>query len=145
MKATLSRLRRLVASIMLVATAAFVLHGSAMASLHAHGADSPQCKPATTHIHAPAAHDHGDGVVHVHADRSAKASGHDHGPNGTHHAAGNDGPCCSTVCSVTLAAFGFEVISAPLGLAQDLRPASQVGSGIDPNGLKRPPRTPCIA
>ena len=132
---------------MLVAMTSFVLHGAAMAGFHAHGAGSAKCKPPASYVDAARghAHDHGDGVLHLHAEQSADlAAGHDHGSAGDRHADGDDGPCCSSVCSVTLSASGSERISAPMGHAPTVLPASQVGSGIDPSGLKRPPRTPCI-
>ena len=134
---------------MLVATTSFVLHGAAMAGFHAHGAGSVSCKPAVSYghsAHGHAHHDHGDGVLHVHAEQTANAAaGHDHGSAGERHTDGDDGPCCSSVCSVTLSASGPEAMSAPIGHAAALLPVSQVGSGIDPSGLRRPPRTPHIA
>ena len=53
---------------MLVAVASFVLHGAAMAGFHPHGAGRTQCQPqsdAAARNHA--AHQHADGVVHVHS------------------------------------------------------------------------------
>jgi hypothetical protein len=123
---------------MLVAMASFVLHGAAAAGFG--------CKPAASHAHQAKAHDHGDGVVHLHAEQAADAAGHDHGSGPDRHAnGGSDGPCCSSVCSVTLAMTGVDVVSAPMRLARTLQPQSQVGSSIDLGGLKRPPRTPSIA
>jgi hypothetical protein len=127
---------------MLAAIASFALHGAAMAGAHAHRFGSAPC-PA--HVHQAKAHQDGDGIVHVHASRqAADVAAHQDGANADHHADA-DGPCCSSVCSVTLAAFGVDVISVPVGLAIALQPESRSGSGIDPNGLKRPPRTPDIA
>jgi len=40
---------------------------------------------------------------------------------------------------------GSDVVSAPIGFVKAFQPESQVGSGIDQSGLKRPPRTPSIA
>jgi hypothetical protein len=142
--AALNHLRRLVASVMLVAMASFVLHGAAMAGFHPHETSSADCGPAATHAHQAQPHDHGDGIVHVHAEQAADVADHDDG--GTpDHANGGDGPCCSSVCSVTLVMSGSDVVSAPMGFAKAFQPESQVGSGIDQSGLKRPPRPPSIA
>ena len=144
MAAAANHLRRLVASIMLAAMASFVLHGAAMARFHAH-AGSAQCQTASAHGDHSKAHEHGDGIVHVHGEHAASAAGHDHGGAPDHHAGGTDGPCCSSICSVTLAIHGINPVSAPMRLVRALPPESQVGSGIDQGGLKRPPRTPSIA
>jgi hypothetical protein len=143
--AALNHLRRLVASVMLVAMASFVLHGAAMAGFHPHKAGAADCEPVAAHAHQAQGHDHGDGVMHVHAVDQAAEAAHDHGGSPDHHANGGDGPCCSSVCSVTLAMPGSNVLSAPMGFAKAFQPESQVGSGIDQSGLKRPPRTPSIA
>ncbi len=120
MAAALNHLRRLVASVMLIAMASFVLHGAAMAGFHPHKAGSADCGPVATHSHQPEGHDHGDGVVHVHAEQAADA---DHGGTPDHHAnGGSDGPCCSSVCSVTLAMLGSDVLSAPMGFAKAFQP-----------------------
>ncbi len=147
--------RRLVASIMLVAVASFVLHGGAMAGLHQHGPGSTECAttapvghvhPAASHEHPTpdlheAAHDHGEGVAHNHAkaDLPGETAPSDQ------QAAGEGTPCCASVCAIALTAFGLDTTSAPIGVSVVLVPESQRGSGIDPNGLKRPPRTPDIA
>ena len=132
---------------MLVAMASFVLHGAAMAGFHPHKAGSADCKPVVAHAHQAPGHDHGDGLVHVHAvEQAADMAGHDHGSQADHHAnGGSEGPCCSNICSVTLAMPGSDVVSAPIGFAKAFQSKSQVGCGIDPGGLKRPPRTPSIA
>jgi hypothetical protein len=144
--AALNHLRRLVASVMLVAMASFVLHGAAMAGFHPHKAGSADCAPVAAHAYQAHGHDHGDGVVHVHAEQTADAADRDHGGTPDHHAnGGSDGPCCSSVCSVTLAMPGSDVLSAPMGFATAFQPESQAGSGIDQSGPKRPPRTPSIA
>jgi hypothetical protein len=129
---------------MLVAMASFVLHGAAMAGFHPHKAGLVDCGPAAIQAHQAQPHDHGDAIVHVHAEQAAGVADHDHGTP-DHHANGGDGPCCSSVCSVTLAMPGSDVVSAPMGFAEAFPPESQVGSGVDQSGLKRPPRTPSIA
>lgn len=144
MAATLHHLRRRAASLMLAAMASFVLHGAAMAGFHPHNAGAAGCGPVAVHAQAQG-HDHGDGIVHVHADQAADVADHERGATPDHHAGGTDGPCCSTVCSATLAVPGVGLASAPMRVARTLKPQSQVGSGIDPGGLKRPPRTPGIA
>ena len=146
MAAALNYVRRLVASVMLVAMASFVLHGAAMAG-HAHKTGSPDCGGLAVHAHQAQGHGHGDGVVHVHAEQSAPLADHDHGGAAPdHHAGGgSDGPCCSSLCSATLTMPGVDVVSAPMCVARTLTPESQVGSGIDQGDLKRPPRTRGIA
>ena len=144
MSAALSNLRRLVASLMLVAMASFVLHGAAMAGFHPHKAGFVDCGPVQAHSHQSKAHDHGGGIVHIHAQQAADVAGHDHS-GGDHAGGGTDDPCCSSVCSVTLVMLGIEVVSSPMRLARILPLESQFGAGIDQGGLKRPPRTPSIA
>ena len=140
----LAHLRRLVASLMLAAMASFVLHGAAMAGSHAHQVGSAQCQPGAAHAHP--ARDHGDGMVHVHvSDVGADVAGHDHGGGADRHADGSEGPCCTGVCSMTLAGPAIAPVSAPMRLASALEPESQRGNGIDGSSLKRPPRTPSIA
>ncbi len=132
---------------MLVAMASFVLHGAAMAGFHPHKAGSANCEPVAAHAHQAQGHDHGGGIVHVHAgEQAADVAAYDAAAQADHHAnGGSDGPCCSSICSVTLAMLGSNIVSAPIGFAKAFAPQSQVGSGIDQGGLKRPPRTPSIA
>jgi hypothetical protein len=78
------------------------------------------------------------------AGQAADLASHDHGMKAGHHAPAN-GSCCSGHCPSTVAPFGIETVSAPVGLATTLRPGSQFGAGIDRDGLKRPPRTTSIA
>jgi hypothetical protein len=147
--------RRLAASVMLVAMTSFVLHGAAMAGLHQHGPGSTECATTASagHVHAAtshqpstldahhAAHDHGSGVDHHHA----KADLPDEVASSDQQAAGEGSPCCASICAIALTAFGLDTTSAPMEVSLILVPESQRGSGIDPNGLKRPPRTPDIA
>ena len=155
MNALWTHLRRLVASIMLVAMASFVLHGSAMAGLHQHGPGSTECAttasaghvhPAASHEHPTpdlhqAAHDHGEGVAHHHAEADLL----DEAAPSDQQAAGEGSPCCASICAIALTALGSDTTSVLLGASLILVPDSQTGSGIGPNGLKRPPRTPDIA
>ena len=155
MSALWIHIRRLVASVMLVAVASFVLHGGAMAGLHQHGPGSTECAApasgghvhqAATHSHpTPAAHDvghdHGEGAADHHHDAGML----DEASPSDQQAAGEGSPCCAGICAIALTGFGPDTTSAPMGATLVRVPASQRGSGIDPNGLKRPPRTPCIA
>jgi hypothetical protein len=138
--AALFGMRRLVASLMLVAMASFVLHGAAMARSHEHRNGATQCQPA--HGLDVTAHHHDDHIRT--AGQAADLASHDHGMKAGHHAPAN-GSCCSGHCPSTVAPFGIETVSAPVGLATTLRPGSQFGAGIDRDGLKRPPRTTSIA
>ena len=155
MNAVWTYLRRLATSIMLVAVASFVLHGGATAVLHRHGQDATECGTTASgrHVHRAAAHnhvtpsaqhavhDHGDGVAHHHAQADPTQ---DEVPS-NQRAAGEGSACCAGVCAVALIAYGSDSTSALMGIGLTLMPGSQRGSGIGPNGLKRPPRTPSIA
>lgn len=146
--------RRLVTSLMLVAMASFVLHGGALAGLHRHGQGSLECletasaghnhqhgPQAAVHVHQ-AAHDHGDGMAHHHAQADAAD---EIAPDDQQAQAGPEGLCCASACPVAMAPLGLDTISAPMTLALSLVPGSQCGDGIDPGHLKRPPRTISIA
>ncbi|MFC4172455.1 hypothetical protein ACFOYU_10325 [Microvirga sp. GCM10011540] len=124
---------------MLAAVTAFVLHGVVMAGLNAPGAVSVESWEAAAHINGSSQPDDGDG----HGAPGVRASdicacalgeaGHDGaGPN---HA-----PHCGTVCGMALPSFGPGVATL-LATATRLAMVSQQGSGADPDGLKRPPRT----
>ncbi len=155
MNAAWTHLRRLVTSIMLVAVASFVLHGGATAGLHRHGQDATECGTTASgrHVHRAAAHnhvtpsaqhavhDHEDGVAQHHAEANPAQ---DEVPS-NQQAAGEGSACCAGVCAVALIAYGSDTTSALMGIGLTLMPGSQRGSGIGPNGLKRPPRTPSIA
>ena len=140
--------RRLVASLMLVAMTSFVLHGGAMAGMHQHGPGSTECAPAApaghvrqaaVHDHS-AAHDHADGAAHQHADTAS-----DMADAGDPASDAEPSPCCASVCAIALTFIAPDALSAPMGIAVELLPASQNGTGMSPDGLKRPPRTPSIA
>jgi hypothetical protein len=140
---------------MLVAVASFVLHGGAMAGLHQHSQDTTDCATTASggHVHRVAAHDHaapvaqhavhdhGDGVAHHHAEADPAP---EEVPS-DQQAADEGSACCAGVCAVALIAFGSGTSSVPMASRLVVVLTSQVGSGIDPNGLKRPPRTPSIA
>ncbi len=153
MSAAWTHFRRLVASLMLVAMTSFVLHGGAMAGVHRHGMGSTECAPPASagHVHQAAAHDHS--AAHAHPPE------HDHGRAVHQHAeaapdvADADDPasdaqashCCASVCAIALTVVAPDAISVPIGIAVELLPTSQNGTGMSLDGLKRPPRTASIA
>jgi hypothetical protein len=118
--------------------------------MHQHGPGSTECAPASPagHVHQassskhahPAEHDHADGVAHQHADAAV-----DTADAGDPASDAKPSPCCASVCAIALTAIGSDTISAPMGIAVALLPTSQNGSGMSLDGLKRPPRTSCIA
>ncbi len=146
--------RRLVASLMLVAMTSFVLHGGAMAGMHQHGPGSTECAPAAPagHVHQAAAHDHSsahahqaehdhaDGAAHQHLDEPLDTAG-----AGDPASDAKSSSCCASICAIALAAMAPGAVSAPIGLAVELLPASQNGTSMSLGGLKRPPRTASIA
>jgi hypothetical protein len=145
--------RRLVASLMLVAMASFVLHGGAMAGVHQHGLGSTECATtaASGHIHKSAAHDHSSAHVHQTEHDHADDVAHKHVDAAVDMADASDpasdakpSPCCASVCAIALTAITPNTISAPMGIAVALLPTSQNGTGMSLDGLKRPPRTPSI-
>ena len=152
MSAVWTHFRCLVASLMLVAMASFVLHGGAMAGVHQHGPGSAKCATAASagHVHQAAAHEHS--AAHFHQSK------HDHAGVAHQHAyahldtadAGDPtsgatpSPCCDSVCAIALSAIGPDAISAPMDIAAELLPTSQNGTGMSLDGLKRPPRTTSI-
>lgn len=142
---------------MLVALASFVLHGGAMASLHSHKPLSGASGLAapTGHVHSVGAHDHASALEASSHHHGGVAAVHDHdasaasdGPvdaDGVDHASSADASCCGSACASALQAFGPTIVWAPMTVAVSLQPASQGGSGIDPNGFRRPPRPSSIA
>ncbi len=146
--------RRLVASLMLVAMASFVLHGGAMAGMHQHGPGSTECAPAAPagHTHQASVHDHSSAHAHPGAHNHADGAAHQHADTALDTADAGDpasdakpSPCCASVCAIAMTAIGSDAMSAPMGIAVALLPTSQNGSGMSLDGLKRPPRTPSIA
>ncbi|MBJ6126843.1 hypothetical protein [Microvirga splendida] len=143
MSAVWTHLRRFIASLVLVAMAVFVLHNGAMAGMQAHGLDS--VRSGTQAAIAKELQQHpgcGGETAGVEVEDGCALMGADHDHDG---AQGLHNPHCGSVC-------GFALPSVNLGLATvrvvamiTLTPESQQGSGIDPNGLKRPPRTPHAA
>ena len=130
---------------MLLAVASFVLHGSAMARMQAAGPCAGSDQVSLSHSHGDHRHAsaeaHDDaGIGHVQA--SADSGGHDHG-RADHHADG--APCCGMSCAIAITPVGPDLLCAPVALSAVVPAFAEAGGGIDPNGLKRPPRTPDIA
>ena len=138
MKSVLSRLRRLGASLMLAAVATFVLNGASPAGMHVH--------PEFAGSAAAAEHHHGDGVIHVHPSSGETSPGVVASSNdaSTDDSQGVDGR--GKACAIVLiapsppGALPYRPVAALL-----FTPASENGAGINQSGLRRPPRTPCIA
>jgi hypothetical protein len=133
-----TQVQRLVAGIMLVAFASFVLHGSAMARLSSmHTAPGP----SVVHGHY-GAHDHG-AEAHAHGGDQAAAD-HDGGGKTSGHEGGGTS-CCGSYCATA--------ILSPLRPDTTVRVASPVTlssveievRGIQRDGPRKPPRTPDIA
>jgi hypothetical protein len=146
LRAALTSLRRLVASMMLVAMTSFVLHGAAMVSSHRHVLASHDCERAD-HVHVKAqgsTHVHADGSAHVHHAQH-DLEGADHKLPDRCHADGGEADCCGTVCAVAIAAAAPNALSVLLRVAKVRPLLDQDGSGADLSGLKRPPRITDIA
>jgi hypothetical protein len=139
------RMRRLGASMMLVAALAFAFHSGVVAA--------SEFGPAAP-VGQVAAHDHGQAANHDRATdhhdgprASAAAGTHVAGDHGDHdHGKGHcKTNCCGAACTTAVLstpAFHVsrvEISSVLIGLFVP------VLSGIDPSALKRPPRTPSIA
>jgi hypothetical protein len=123
---------------MLVAVASFVLHGGALASHHAHGPASIGCAAGDHHGAHHDGHDHGHGHHYAHAGSGADETGSE----------GDDSagsPCCTGLCAMVLAAVAPDAASAPMRPARVSDGEARLAAGIDPGGLKRPPRTTDIA
>lgn len=144
MNAVPTYFRSLSATLMLIAMMSFVMHQGAAAIAHGHGPGTIAHHIASGGLESetPAAveghddcvsrtHGQGDATIHV---------GHD-----GHHPAGNAADtelaCCSSLCASAVALLiGSDAAAAAVTRAPALAPANERGSGIDPNGLKRPPR-----
>ena len=134
-------LHRFVASLMLVAMTAFVLHGAAMAKA---GAGGIGCSSSAGHVHPAAGNNdhHHVGAGHDHADHQhAELGDHD----GHHGKGGSEAPCCGSACTTALPSSApvHAVSLIPVRLTMTV--VTDLWSGIDPNGLKRPPRPLCTA
>lgn len=146
MHAVWTRLRRLVASVMLVAMASFVLHGGAVVAMHQHGGAEHDCGShassashgaATDHVNLePSGHSHGIDEAHEHLP----AGGGDHG----HKGASTD-VCCGSLCAIAISMTPPGAAWAPIAAAPVPLPEAAERADARPDGPKRPPRTPSIA
>jgi hypothetical protein len=129
-------------SLVLVATAAFVLHGASVQG-HNH---------ATAHVHAATggAAAHANDHDHHGSDASNAEHSHDHGAPG-HTVTGDAEPsmagfdenssCCGKFCSSLMCVSPASVATMKRPPQHSATIRSQVPDGIGPSGLKRPPRT----
>ena len=145
MHAVWTRLRRFVASAMLVAMVSFVFHGGAMAGMHQHGpaavSDCGSHASAKGHVHA--ADSHHDHVGHAYNGGDAHAHGDHHG--GCDGKSASAEPCCGSMCSIAISARAPDTSWAPVAAPVELTPEVPGRPDNRPDGLKRPPRTPDIA
>jgi hypothetical protein len=133
---TWTHIRRLVAGIMLVAFASFVLHGSAMARvtpMHSGTGGAGQ-------HHDHGAHDHGASAAHTHG-----ATDHDH--NGAPDAAdplGATDACCGSFCATAITPSQREAVVSRVATSAALRSYEADVHGVPDEGPRKPPRTPDI-
>ncbi|WP_201860723.1 hypothetical protein [Microvirga soli] len=143
MSAVWTHLRRFVASLVLVAVTVFVLHNGAMAGMRAHDLDGARSGSHAALIEKFQQHQDCAGEtagVEAEDGCASMGGGHDHeGAQGLHNSH------CGSFCGFALPSVDLGPGTARIVAMITLTPVSQQGSGIDPNGLKRPPRTPCIA
>ena len=129
--------RRLVASIMLVAFASFVLHGSAMARL------TPMHSGSGAVIHHHDDGEHVDGSAATHtlaaADQNGEAS-----PDAPGHTRAN-GACCGSFCATAITPFVRAIPVSFIETSAALPSFEADGHGIADEGPRKPPRTPDIA
>ncbi len=129
------RIRRFVAGLMVLAAAAFVLHGTVHAG-HLHGIAPAESAARSGHVHA---HDHGIGHTspdHEHAaDAQHGDAGHDHGKTGS-----ASEPCCGNLCTVGVPVMAGQAVGSAYSRVRLAAPHVSTAVGIDPDALKRPPR-----
>jgi hypothetical protein len=128
--------RMMAMSLVLVAAAAFVVQGDALAKGHSHGAEPCQTiSDAQTHSHDGAA-------AHSHDQSAGEHSAHDNADSISHdHASSSAESCCGKFCSAVACVASPELASTKYVRQNTLGISSQVPQGIGPSGLKRPPRT----
>lgn len=137
--------RKIATSLVLVATAAFVLQGAASAQGHRHADAACHTGSADTAAHshdAVPAHSHAAAEVHSHDNAVADHALQDMAKSLDHdHASANADPCCGKFCSAIVCVESPEL--SPLKFERQSSQAvqSQVPEGIGPSGLRRPPRT----
>lgn len=126
-----------------MAMAVFVLHNGAMAGLRAHGMDhAPGGGHAAMAEELRQHQECGGETAHIEAEGGCvnSSDSHDHeGAQGLHT------PPCGSVCGFALPSLDLGPATVRIAAPIIQVPVSQQGSGIDPDGLKRPPRTSCIA
>jgi hypothetical protein len=137
-----ARLQRIASRLMLLAMVAFVQQGAMITASQALAAAGSMIDPAVTlsgsvHYHDSLArhvHTHGhDSVGHVH-----------HAADIDHAADDNDAPFWSLGgASAVISVMGTFLVSFKI-VSVDERPDVRL-KGIEPEGLNRPPSTPCIA
>lgn len=129
------RIRRFVAGLMVLAAAAFVLHGTVHAG-HVHGIAPAESAAHSGHVHA---HDHGidhTSLGHEHAaDAQHGDAGHDHGRAGS-----ASEPCCGNLCTVGVPVMAGQAVGSAYGRVRHAVPLVSIAVGVDPDALKRPPR-----
>lgn len=128
-----ARLYRLCSAIMLLAALSFAFHtGVVLADFN---------DIADGHGHAAASVEtsaHVDGTAHADVHRSAADADHDAGGHQGHCKV----PCCGSIgCTIALLASG--ILLFPVRIATTAPPLPMVTSlsGVEPRGLKRPPKT----
>ncbi len=141
MDAVWTRLRRLVTSLMLVAMTTFALHNGAMAGLKGHSAASHHAEGG---IQSGAPHqtyrEHGGDAALAEAANSCADRDDPGDPEGADAARI---PHCGNICGLGLPSIELGVPACSM-TAATLALVSQEGTGVDPTGPERPPRTPCI-
>ena len=141
MNSVWTHVRRLATGLMLVAMAAFVLHSGAMAGMKVHNTVSHQAEGRIhTEVSHPSHHESGEGIALFEASDNCThclSSGEPDGAGMTYKSH------CANACGVALP-FTVPSESARIVMAGMQALVSQEGAGIDPAGLKRPPRTSFI-
>ena len=133
-------IRRFVASLMVLAVAAFVLHGTVHAG-HLHGIAPTQSAAHASHTHS---HDHG--TSHVSHDHEHQADAR-HGDVGHHHGKGGSAagePCCGNLCTIGVPVLPGQAVGSGFGHMPLAAPHASGATGVDPDALKRPPRSLAI-
>lgn len=137
-------MRRVVSGLMLLATAAFLQHGTLAVASQAAAAAGIMPEPAQ--LIAGSVHVHGKVTGHVHSHSGQNAAGHTHDHA---HDDGMDEPASTLFWALGgLSAVLSQAITAPVAFsavcARQAVPSDR-SDGIVPDGLSRPPSTPSIA
>ncbi len=124
--------RRFVASLMLLAALAFAFHGATHAGdLHLSGdiCHAAAGSAPDGHHHKHAHHDHG---THDHADQAQADHHHDQDVQ--------KAPCCGSICTVAISAMPGLGLAAMMHRLTGFVPPDTFATGIQPDGLHRPPK-----